>query len=184
MNNLHRSIFYLSGPIDDVKRSRDAIDWREDISGFLHTIGAGVFNPLDKPIAYPDSDESYENVQIRKTMKLQEKYDEVRRTMKSVCSTDMRLVDLSHAMILYIDRDVHMCGSYIEAAWAALEKKPIVVMCKQGKSAIPDFLYGITPHDMFFSRWDQLKQYLLLVDSSKSIDKRWQFIDMSKVYNG
>lgn len=183
--NLKGAIFYLSGPIDDVRLAEHATDWRENITIFLQSLGCGVFNPMDKPINYPTACESYENVQVRKSWKQQEKFDDVYRTMKAVCSTDMRLVDLSHAMILYIDRDVHMCGSYIETAWAALERKPIVVMCKQGKVAIPDFLYGITPHEMFFSNWYDVKRYIYGVHSCAdrlTLNKRWQFIDINKVY--
>lgn len=182
MNLLAGSIFYLSGPIDCVKSSADAVDWRVDMTRFLHSIGAGVFNPLDKP--FNTTEESYVKTQERYRMKRCGFFDDVRDIMKTVCSDDMRLVDMSNAVILYIDKDVHMCGSYIETAWAALEKKPIIVMCKQGKIEVPDFLMGITPHRMFFGSWLDVKDYITSVDCGLETDtmKRWRFVNSGKVF--
>lgn len=182
MHRLRGAVFYLSGPIDCVESEEDAIGWRQNITGFLHSIGAGVFNPLDKPMS--TGVESYQNSKYRHGLKQKGRFDEVRDIMKTVCSDDMRLVDNAHALILYIDKEVHMCGSYVETAWAALEKKPIIVMCRQGKAEVPDFLIGITPHRMFFGSWEEVKDYLYKIHTGEDSDtmKRWRFIEMDKVY--
>ena len=48
---------------------------------------------------------------------------------------------------------------------------------EQGKNQTPDWLFGTIPHQMFFSTWDEIKQYLIHIDTSENIDthKRWYF---------
>jgi hypothetical protein len=104
--------------------------------------------------------------------------------MRPICASDLRLVDQAGAVILHVDTDVHMCGSYGEQTWACLQHKPVVVHCSQGKFNVPDWLWGVCHPDMFFSKWSGVKDYLRHVAFDDNVEhyRRWKFIDMDKVY--
>jgi len=50
----------------------------------------------------------------------------------------------------------------------------------QGKNQTPDWLFGTIPHQMIFSTWDEIKAYLIHINSSENIDtyKRWYFFSI------
>jgi hypothetical protein len=195
MNRLKYQIFYLAGPMDRVEDR--GVEWRQDMKLFLwDELEAGVFDPCNKPIDWGVEDEAsrqwrhdslasaqalsanghdYEASQI---------CESVSYHMKPVCASDLRLIDQCGAVILHVDTDVHSCGSYAEQTWACLEHKPVVVHCAQGKYGVPDWLWGVCRHEMFFSTWDGVKGYLRHVafDDNPKHFRRWRFIDMDKVY--
>jgi hypothetical protein len=85
---------------------------------------------------------------------------------------------------MYMDIDVHMCGSYHEASVAIQQKKPLLVVCRQGKKRIPNWLFGVMPHEHMFSHWPELISYLDSVNTGKDKNhyNRWRFFDFEKVY--
>ena len=183
VNRLNRTLTYLSGPMDRVLNfQKDARAWRDDLKPFLYSMGVGVLDPCDKATSM--SEESEDLREKKKLLKEQGRYNELRAIMKPICSLDLRMVDISNFMILYIDTDLHMAGSYHEAAVAISQKKPVLIMCKQGKSSVPDWWYGSVPHEMMFSSWDELKDYLTTINTAEKVDhqKRWWFLDMDYVY--
>lgn len=181
-NRLKGMICYESGPMDRVKSWDDATQWRNDLKPFLFERGVGVLDPCDKAttIAIEDQD-------VRKKKKLlkeQGRYDELAAIMKPICAIDLRMVDICGFVILYIDIDSHMAGSYHEATVAIGQKKPVLIVCKQGKENIPDWWWGVLPHSMMFSNWDELKNYLDYIDTAENAEheKRWRFLNMDYVY--
>lgn len=173
------------------------IEWREDIQEFIwDELEGGVFNPCDKPIDWGVEDEEsrrWRKNTLQTAKSLAEKgltyeanqlCESVREHMRPVCASDLRLVDQAGAVILHVDTDVHMCGSYGEQTWACLQHKPVVVHCKQGKFNVPDWLWGVCHPDMFFNTWDEVKNYLRHVafDDNVKHYHRWKFVDMDKVY--
>jgi hypothetical protein len=70
-----------------------------------------------------------------------------------------------------------MCGSYEEIAIATHEKKPILVVCEQGKFRTPQWLFGQLPHEHIFSNFDELMTYLHGIDEHGLDDDsgRWYF---------
>jgi hypothetical protein len=103
----------------------------------------------------------------------------------NIVSVDLHFVDLSNFIIMAIDKSIHMCGSYCEITYASLEKKPIIVMCKQGRWEVPGFLWGMgLRHQMFFGSWGEVKDYIAHIAYAKTIDDlgRWRFLDYNKVY--
>lgn len=195
MNRLKYQIFYLAGPIDRVQDR--GVEWREDMQQFLwDELGAGVFNPVDKPISWGVEDESgrqwrrdsiksaddlFQRGHIHEANKI---YESVYEQMKDIVSSDLRGIDISHAVILHVDTDVHMCGSYGEQTHACLQRKPVIIHCKQGKRNVPDWLFGICRHEMMFGTWDEVKDYLRHVSFSDDVKhyKRWRFVNTQKVY--
>ena len=80
-----------------------------------------------------------------------------------------------------------MCGSYGEQIYTCLERKPLVVCCKQGKANVPNWLFGIANHRLFFDNWDDVKTYIHMVDNFPSgivpEFNKFRFIDYAKVFN-
>ena len=104
--------------------------------------------------------------------------------MKPICAIDLRMVDIAHFLILYVDLDIHMTGSYNEAFLAISQKKPVLTMCKQGKNSLPNWLFGVMPHEMMFSNWEDLQDYLNFINTSEKVDhmNRWRFLDMDYIH--
>lgn len=176
MNRLKNQRVYLAGPMDRVA-DRGAT-WRDNITPFLESMGVNVFNPITKPtnIGMEDSDSHI----IKTKLKSQGRYDELAEMMKTIRSVDLRLVDISDFLIVNLDINTHPCGTLEEIFLANRQKKPIIIHMEQGKQHTPDWLFGTIPHQMFFSTWDDIKQYLLHINSSENIEthKRWYFFSV------
>jgi hypothetical protein len=110
--------------------------------------------------------------------------EEIRNIMKPIVNIDYAMVDRSDFCIMHIDKDYHMCGSYTEETIATLQKKPIIVHCKQGLFEVPNFLWGKLRHQMFFSEWWHVKQYINNLCWDDKVDdlNRWRFFDVDKIY--
>lgn len=180
-NRLKHYTTYLAGSIDESKHTAHL--WRNDISKFLWKHDIGVFDPCNKPGGIKEEAGFVDHVNA---MKKRGEYDEVCKTMTHIVKIDLHMVDLSNFVILAIDRDAHLCGSYNEQTYAALEKKPVIVWCQQGKDQVPSWLFGMgMRHEMMFGSLDEVKNYILSVAYNDTIDDlgRWRFIDYDKVFN-
>lgn len=183
MNRLKNHSAYLAGSIDESKKTAHL--WRQEISEFLWSHDIGVLNPCDKPIGIQE-DENF--VDYTNGLKKDGKFDLVQNLMSEVVKADLHMVDLCNFVILVIDKSIHMCGSYNEQTYAALEKKPVIVLCEQGKEHIPNWLFGMgMRHEMFFNNMDEVKEYIkhIAYDDEDCIDTlgRWRFVDYDKVFN-
>ena len=180
MNRLKGTTCYLCGPMDRVPDG--GAEWREHISVQVKELGVGVFNPCDKPSDFaPEDSDTRAEIDRHKSSG---DYESVTDIMKPICAVDLRMVDVAHFIIMNLDMDVHLCGSYHEAFLAVAQKKPVLVRCKQGKNQAPNWLFGVFPHELIFSNWWQLLDYLHEVNSSESVDHldRWRFFNFDKVY--
>jgi hypothetical protein len=172
------------------------VEWREDMSQFLWGLGAGAFNPCDKPMNWGVEDENsrawrHESLeraaQLSKAGHFHEacKISEaVHENMRDIVASDLNGVDKSDAVILYIDLDIHSCGSYGEQTTACLQRKPVIICCKQGKYKVPDWLWGICRHELFFSSWQGVKDYLTHLAYAETFEhlNRWKFLDYDIIF--
>ena len=152
--------------------------WRDNITPFLENLGIIVFNPIKKPTDIGKEDEEVQLLKKRYKKDLQ--YDELSRLMKSIRSVDLRLVDISDFIIVNLDLDTHPCGTLEEIFWANRQKKPIIIHMVQGKQNAPDWLFGTIPHDMIFSSWNEIENYLHSINTKSEIDShnRWYFFNI------
>lgn len=164
MNILNNARCYLAGPID--KAADYGRGWRVEISAFLESIGVEVFNPCSKPRHLIN--ENGECVQYRHTLKKQGKFKEVAEIMKEIRHIDLRMVDVCDFLVVHLDNDVRTCGTWEEIFTANRSKKPIIIHMEQGKESAPDWLLGTIPHNFIFGKWQELKDYLVNVNDSKS----------------
>lgn len=176
IHRLKNQRVYLAGAMDRVP-DRGAT-WRDSITPFLQELNIVVFNPISKPtdVGLEDTDTH----KIKTKLKEMQRYDELTAMMKTIRAVDLRLVDMSDFMIVNLDLDTHPCGTLEEIFWANRQKKPILVHMVQGKNHTPDWLFGTIPHQMIFSTWEEIKNYLIHIDSSENIDthKRWYFFSV------
>jgi hypothetical protein len=181
MQKLKGHLAYLAGPINP---HTDCTSWRVDFCKFLWDLGIGVLNPVDKPLTHSEDDTFQEKLI---NLRQEGKYDEISNVMREIVTIDLHLVDLSTFIVMYIDKDHHMCGSYVEAAFACLERKPLIIICKQGKSQISPWLFGHAKHELFFNTFDEAKNYIKQIHEGKITDNlnyRWKFLDFSKIFGG
>lgn len=175
-NLLKNKTCYLIGAIDRVPDN--GAGWRQIMQEVLtKDFGVNVYNPLEKPINLGVEDESER--QLRREEKAKGNFDFVASAVRQIRCVDLRMVDKSDFIICYIDTDVHACGTYEELTTANRQKKPIIVFCKQGKVGIPDWIFGMIPHELFFDDIDQVINYLEDVDNGvdKRFAERWVFFD-------
>ena len=167
---------YLAGAMDRVADRGNG--WRDNISPFLENLGVVVFNPIKKPTTLGKEDE--ETHRFKTKLKHERRYDELSELMKTIRSTDLRLVDISDFLIVNLDLEVHPCGTYEEIFWANRQKKPIIIHMVQGKCSAPDWLFGTIPHQMIFSSWNEIKDYLLYINNNSDIERhnRWYFFNI------
>lgn len=176
MNRLKNQRVYLAGAMDRVPDRGST--WRDNITPFLESLDVVVFNPIKKPTDIGLEDN--ESHQIKTKLKCQHRYDELSSIMKTIRGVDLRLVDISDFLIVNLDLDVHPCGTYEEIFGANRSKKPIIIHIEQGKDQTPDWLFGTIPHQMFFSSWDDIKNYLTHINTDENITtyNRWRFFYM------
>lgn len=180
-HRLEGSMFYLAGPMDDVP-DRGA-GWRDDISEFLWRLNIGVLSPFKKAIfgALSEDDTYFQEVNALKEAGL---FDEAHEKMKPCAADDYRMVDKADAVILDVNTNVHMCGSYHENQIAVLQRKPIIVHCPTGKASVPNWLHSVAKHEMFFETWDQVRSYINHICFAEEVDdlNRWRFFDYDMIF--
>lgn len=176
MNRLKNQRVYLAGAMDRVADRGST--WRDNITPFLTNLGVVVFNPITKPTTIGLEDQ--DSHAIKTKLKSTKRYDELTEMMKVIRRVDLRLVDISDFLVVNLNLDIHPCGTYEEIFWANRQKKPIIVHMEQGKQHTPDWLFGTIPHQMIFSSWDDIKDYLTHIDNAENIElyKRWYFFSV------
>jgi len=179
-HRLDGAMFYLAGPMDDVA-DRGAT-WRQEETKFLHSHGIGVLCPYNKATYGLDEDDGY--YQMILDMKEEGRYDEMHEIIKTVVADDYRMVDKADAVLLYIDKTAHMCGSYHESCLSSYQRKPVIICCPQGKKEIPHWMFGICKHDMFFDNWIDTHKYIAEACYAPNFDhqNRWRFFDYDKIF--
>lgn len=171
---------YQVGAIDRVADNGEG--WRQRLTPELLKRGVFVLDPTNKPIDI--GTEAMDQRPYRRQLKLDGQYDEFAQIMKPVRLTDLRMVDLADFIIVSIDMDVHLCGSYEEISIANKQKKPVLAWIQQGKAAAPDWLFAQIPHEHIFSTIEDLLAYLDHYDSAPTVHNfnRWYDFHLEGYY--
>jgi len=173
--NNHR--VYLAGPIDHA--SDDGVGWREELTPYLEKMGLTILDPTNKPVSQCRYNEiGDEKLHIQKLVNLK-RWDELRTMAKEIVLVDLRMVEVSDFMIAYIDKDIHICGTYDEIFESLRRRKPTLIVHKGGKSQMSMWLRGKMNHNFVFDTFDELYAYLeALHDGTVEPDyTRWVFFD-------
>ena len=173
--NNHR--VYLAGPIDHA--DDDGVAWRQKLTPYLKKMGLTILDPTDKPVSQCRYNEiGDEKLHIHKLKKLK-RWDELRTMAKEIVLVDLRMVEVSDFMIAYIDKDIHICGTYDEIFESLRRRKPTLIVHKGGKAEMSMWLRGKMNHNFVFDSFDELYEYLeALHDGTVEPDyTRWVFFD-------
>ncbi len=171
----------MVGPMDRDREGGRA--WRANLEPWLKTLGVIPLNPYEKPLLEGEGLEDDENFELVGEAIKKLDYDEVTRLMKPIRNIDLRLVDSADVIFAYLDLDKNPCGSYEEIYLANRQRKPIIIVCPQGKENIPPWLFSVLPHNMMFGTILDAKTYLehIAYDSQVETFDRWRFFDLLEV---
>jgi hypothetical protein len=157
----------------------NGIDWRQSIGMFLKEMGVKIIDPTDKPIDFGREDIE-DAAEIKRLLSTGD-FDQLAENMKLIRATDLRSVDITDFQITNLDTSKYTAGSWEEITLANRQKKPIIVHVEQGKNCAPPWLFGMIPHQMIFSTWGEVMDYLMSVDNgnlSHYDAKRWMFFNI------
>lgn len=182
MNKLKGSRAYLAGPIDYC--DDDGVKWRRDMAKFLRSRGVIVLDPTEKPISGLDDIPSEIGEEKRKTQKIKASgdFDAFRTIAKKIRNMDLRMTDIADFLVVYIDQSIPMCGTWEELFNANRQKKPIIVVIKDGPAGAPLWLHGTIDYKYMFNSFRAAKEFLVRIDTdTEKMDGRWQLLDQIKL---
>ena len=168
----------LSGAIDRV--ADDGAVWRNYVKGECKKRNLNIrwFDPCDKPNGL-GSETSIEKTHVRELI-IQNKWEEAKDFVKEFRRYDLRGIDWSDFVIVKIDLNVHLCGTYNEIFIAERQGKPIFVIMGEGqkKTDIPTWLISFINPDEIFESEDDCLDYLEKINQGVvEMDRRWVKID-------
>ena len=166
---------YLCGSMD--READGGVGWRIDIQRVLADLEILWLDPTHKPIEIGIED-SETRIFINE-MKMAGNYDAVVPQMRAIRNVDLRMVDISDALVVNIDLETHASGTYEELSLANRQKKPAIIRIEQGKQHVPNWLLGMVPHEMIFSTWPEVHQYIRHIAHDPVIQtfRRWYFFN-------
>ncbi|MHC4117578.1 MAG: hypothetical protein ACYSWO_08735 [Planctomycetota bacterium] len=172
-NRLRYMRGYLCGAMDRVRDGGE--EWRIKLQKDLADLGIIWMDPTHKPIEVGIEDAALRH-EINEMKKIG-MYDECVPPLKVIRAVDLRMVDIADFLIINLDIDVHACGTYEELFLANRQKKPCIIHVEQGKEATPNWLLATVPHELIFSTWEEVENYLRHIDKDSLIKhfNRWFF---------
>lgn len=173
------AVFYLAGPLDDPKLDveKDCKQWRNKLKELLkeNNIKITCLDPTQKLSSLTNQieDDHKQLIQLQKDGN----FIELRKRMKVIVKQDLRVVDLSDALVVMIDPDVHLCGTYNELINAVNQKKPIFIYCPKGKVRMPRWVFGLVHYDQYFQTLEDLVNYLSKLNNGTiELNDKWVLI--------
>ncbi len=179
INKLQKAIVYLAGPLDDPRLDlqKDCKDWRNKFTQLskINNMNIVYLDPTQKVGELVQQVE--DDHKILKELQKNQKYDQLRTRMKQIVKVDLRVVDLSDAVVAMIDPDVHQCGTYHEIITAVNQKKPVFIYCPKGKKNLPRWLFGIIHHNLMYENISDIVNHFADLNSGKiSMPDKWVLI--------
>jgi hypothetical protein len=107
------------------------------------------------------------------------RFNELRDAMKPLVLADLRMVEVSDFLIVYLDPSVQMCGTWEELFVGLRQHKPVFVVVKGGKQKLNFWMFGRINPDFVFDSFEDVKNYLDQVDNEtiRADSSRWIFFD-------
>ncbi len=176
MNRLRNCRCYLIGAMDKIPGG--GVIWRRRIQEDLRHFGIHWLDPTNKPCKMGVEDEA--SRELRHAKKEQGDWQWVANQMYPIRQVDLRMVDISDFLIVFLDKANSGFGTICELTRANEQMKPILVMQECGKKFMPDWIFGMgIPSSMLFGDWGDLYEYLTCVNECTFIktEKRWLFFN-------
>jgi len=159
---------YLSLPIEHTNEGDN--DWRPEVKHHLtESFGIDVFDPL--------ADEKQKRATVLRAAMEKEDFDQVEEIATAFVKKDLGKIDRSDFLIAYNPKGVPTTGVPCEVHHAVQLKKPVMIVCPDGKRAASLWYWGYIRHEYIFGSWADLYEYLEEVDQFKHRDNhRWWFV--------
>lgn len=193
MERLKGSLIYLAGGIQYIPDL--GIDWRQKAEKELRGLGIGVLNPMDKATNFANEDTHTQEhlkalkaelkiAKVNNKARAEQLCLEIEKIVKAIVRADLRMVDLSTALLVCIDPARHTAGTYAEMTQAFLQRKPVICFCEAGIEEIPIWWWGHGDHKMFFDSLDSAVGYIKHIHADEDVEhlKRWKFFDYDKIF--
>jgi hypothetical protein len=151
--------------------------WRRRIQFDLRGMGIHWLDPCNKPCKMGVEDE--ETRALRHAKKEQGDWEFLANEMYPIRRVDIRMVDISDFLIVFLDKANSGFGTIAEITRANEQMKPIIVMQEGGKKFTPDWLFGMGITNTIFGNWGDLYEYLRCINECASIkhERRWLFFN-------
>jgi nucleoside 2-deoxyribosyltransferase len=158
---------YLSGPIENANPKDD---WRIEPSKILiEEFGIDLFDPFHDP------KQQWASALV--TAREEKNYNEMARIANNFVRKDLSLVDSSDFLISNVPKGVPTVGTVHEIIVKSEQKKPVLLVCTQGKEHVAFWYFGLIPHSQMFGSWNDLYNYLREVNIGKHSDNyRWDYV--------
>lgn len=165
-NALSKTKAYLSGPI----QYDDGPNWRPTVIKHLsEEFGIDVFDPFS-------DEKQMHSTKLKEALSL-ENYDEVELIATRFVKKDLAVIDRCDFLIAYNPHGVQTTGTPCEVHHAVQLKKPVMIVCPQGKSSASLWYFGYIRHEYIFGGWEDCYNYLREVDDCKHThNHRWWYV--------
>ncbi len=181
LNRLRNKRGYLCGAMD---RAKDGgVIWRQEVGKYIESVGGVVLNPCEKAKILGYGMEDLEDRTKRREWKEADDWEAI-TACKVIRNVDLRMVDISDYLVVYLDMDARPFGTIEELSLANRQKKPILVWIEGGKRTAPDWLFWMIPYYYIFDTKVDLLKYLDDVNSGcledtapYCDDDRWVFFN-------
>ncbi len=176
MGTLNKSRAYLCGAIDYAPDL--GVGWREEIIRKSKEANLGIryIDPCNKPAGC--TQEVEDGVRLVDKFRKNGQWEEMRQFVKGFRREDLRFTDIVDFLIIKVDPDVHMCGSYDELFLAERQRKPIFCIIEDGIERLPTWLFGVFHLENIFTSVDECIEHLKKLDAMppEELDSCWVLI--------
>ena len=157
---------YLSQPIEH----STGMNWKSDVIKYLtDEFGINVFDP--------QADEKQKRAELLEAAMETGDFDEAERVATSFVKKDLAEIDRTDFLIAYNPHKVCTTGVPCEVHHAVQLKKPVQIVCPQGKKSAARWYFGYIRHRYIYGAWSDLYAYLKEVDEGKHMDNhRWWYV--------
>lgn len=166
MGYLNGKKLYLAGPIE----YQSGPNWRlEVVKHLTEEFGIEVFDP------HADEKEKYLPELLES--KARGDFDTTTEIARKFVRSDLGHLDRCDIVLANIPSGIPTVGTVEEILTGLHNKKPVILVCEDGKRNIPSWYYGIMNHNMFFGSFNETFSYLREVNDGKHREERkWAFV--------
>jgi hypothetical protein len=135
-----------------------------------------VFNHYNNPFLNTEH-EDIESINNINDLIKNGKFEEVEK-YKYIRLNDLSLIDRSDFIIFLYNKNIPMCGAFEEFFIANKLKKPIFVVCKDGKTNASAWLFWTITHKYMYNSFDECLETLIKINNYElKIDSdRWKLL--------
>jgi hypothetical protein len=174
MGVLERSRVYLCGPISDA--ADFGIGWRQEFTEKTKDLGLIHLDPTDKPGGYLSETQDQQK-QIQRFREHQD-WSGLEIYMKKIRRMDLRLVDKADFIVIYVDPNSHMLGSYDEILTAEDQQKPIFLIVNGRLEDLNPWIFTAVDHNNMFESVDSCVSYIRGIDEGRMVlSNEWVLIE-------